>query len=164
MNSDYLTGFFIFVGLCGIPLAIPLIFGALILRNFWKDEISRLIGFLTLKSVVAFPIFLYFYGIVWNDWGIIPPLALYIFFTLCIIYLFRDSLKRNLVARFLLIGDFICWLIAFLLLMLWNNLAATILVAFLPTIYATVSLIYVYKRPDLLKNAQEWTSNENNVH
>ncbi len=150
MDSDYLTGLFISVGMCGIPLAIPALLGAIILKNFWKDDISRLIGFLTLKPVVAFPIFLYFYGIVWSDWGIVPPLALYVFFTLYVIYLFRVKLKEDLIVRFLLIGDFIFWLVAFVVWILRNSIGVTIFGAFLPTIYATVSIIYVYKRSDLL--------------
>ena len=151
MNSDQLTGLFVLLGLCGIPLAIPLIFGIIIIKNFWKDEISRLIGFLILKLIVAFPIFLYFYGVAWSDWGIVVPLALYILFTLSIVYLFRDSLKENMLIRFLLISDFICWLIAFFVVRIfWNSIGIMIFGAFLPTIYATVSLIYVYKRSDLL--------------
>jgi hypothetical protein len=150
MDNDYVTGAFILVGLCGVPLAIPVIFGTIILKNFWKDEISRLIGFLTLKSIIAFPIFLYFYGIVWNDWGLALPLASYIFFTLGIIYFFRDSLKLNVTVRFLLIGDFICWLVALVVLAFWNSIGITIFGAFLPTIYATLFLVYVYKRSGLL--------------
>ncbi len=150
MDSDFLTGLFILVGMCGIPLAIPAIFGAIILKNFWKDDVSRLIGFLAFKPIVTFPIFLYFYGIVWSDWGIALFLALYVFFTFYIIYLFRDNLKKDLVVRFLLIGDFIFWLVVFAVwILFWNNIGATIFGAFLPTIYATVSIIYVYKRSDL---------------
>lgn len=149
MESDYLTGFFILVGMCGIPLAIPVIFGAVILKNFWKDEISRLIGFLTLKLLVAFPIFLYFYGVVLNNWGLALPLVLYFLFTLCVIYFFKDSLRKNIATRFIVIGDFVSWLAVFILFMLLNNLVITIFVAFFPAIYATLSLIYVYKRSDL---------------
>lgn len=150
MDTDYLTAFLIMVG-CSVPLVIPIIFGAVILKNSWKDEISRLIGLLTLKSAAVFSIFFYLFGIVWNGGGIIVPLALYVFLTLSLTYLFRESLKKNFVARLPLIGDFACWPVAFALFIFWNNLGVTISVIFLPTIFATLSLLYVFRRSDLLK-------------
>jgi len=154
MDSDSVTGLFILMGSCGIPLALPLIFGTIILRNFWEDNVGRLLGFLTLKILVAFPIVLYFYGISLNKWGIAIPFTLYVFVTLCILYLFRDSFKLYRIVRFLLLGDFIGWLVVFVLLMFWNSLGITIFLAFLPTIYATISLLYAYKRSDSLKILQ----------
>jgi len=158
MNPDFVTGIFILVGLCGIPLAIPLIFGVIILKNFGKDEIGRLIGFLTLKPVVAFPIFIYLSGMKWiNDifwngrvWGTALPLVFYILLTLCIIYLFKDILNENGVVKFSVVGDILSWLVMFVFWIVWNSMGVIIAETFLPTIYAVVSLIYIYKRSDLL--------------
>jgi len=63
MNPDFATGAFMLAGVCGTPLVIPLVFGSIILKYFWKDEISRLTGFLTLKATLTFLVVLRWYGI-----------------------------------------------------------------------------------------------------
>ena len=138
MDSDYLLGLLILLWTCGIPLALPIIFGSLILKGFWKDEVSRLAGFFALKPVAAFPIYIF----IWGDgiWSTFFPLILYLLLTLCIAFLFRDILKEHIVARYFLLGDIAGWLIAFVFWVYLNSVGLIIAELFLPTIYATLSL------------------------
>lgn len=149
MDSEYLSSLFILLGLCGIPLALPIIFGSLILKGFWKDEVSRLAGFFVLKPILAFPIYIF----IWEDriWGTFFPLMLYLLLTLCIVFLFRDILKENSVARYFLLGDIASWLIATIFWIFLNRIGLIVAELFLPTIYATVSLLYIYNRSNKLK-------------
>ena len=152
MDPEIVSGILILLSLCGIPLALPLIFGVLIFKSFWNDEISRLAGFFTLKPVIVFPLFVF----IWQDHVLETALPLFIslLFTVMIAYYFRRLLRKHILARYFLLGNLIGWLIAFIFWLFWDGIGVILAELFLPTIYATVSLIFAYGRSERMKRSQ----------
>jgi len=98
-----------------VPLLLPFGLGIFILVSSWKIEVSRYIGFLTLKPVFAYPIW---FLISWSDWFnqvydvnlvlmAIVPLIPGIILTLIIVYLFRHLFGTDKLVWLFLIGDII---------------------------------------------------------
>lgn len=102
--------YFIFVGL---PILLPFLIGSAILVLFWKDKLNRLIGFFTLKPVLAYPLWFFIsdtvVGTLHDNWfdnitksfGNLLPLVPAIILSLGIIYLFRGMFTNRLAQLFL---------------------------------------------------------------
>jgi len=144
-----------------LPLLFPFGAGIFILVSNWKDEISRYIGFLTLKPVIAYPIW---FVISFSDWfnkvydtnpvliaavPLIPGIVL----TLIIVYSFRHLFGIDRVVWLFLIGDVIRWMNTFIFTAFTNsNIVFNIFIflvffgLYFPSLYAVVALIVVRKR------------------
>ena len=97
----------------GLPLALPFVVGIVILVGYWEDELNRLIGFFTIKPVLAYPIWFYLtttIGTYWYDnWfdnikqllGSWLPLIPAIILTVGIICAFRNMVTYHLAWLFL---------------------------------------------------------------
>ena len=96
-----------------LPLALPLVVGMIILVGYRKGEINRVIGFFTIKPVLAYPLWFYItttIGTYWYDnWfdnikqllGSWLPLIPAIILTIAIIYVFRNMFTYRLAWLFL---------------------------------------------------------------
>ena len=81
MDPDFVTLLFVLLGSCGFPSALPLIFGAVILKNYGKDSVNRLLGFLTLRTFLVLPVILSLYGLFFYDWSFGFLVAIYLLVT-----------------------------------------------------------------------------------
>src|SRR5215212_7471935 len=96
-----------------LPLALPLIVGIVILVGYGKDELNRLIGFFTIKPVLAYPLWFYITNTVETRWydnwfdainqSLGPVLSLLpaIILSIVICYVFRDMFIHPLAWLFL---------------------------------------------------------------
>ncbi len=146
-SNDLLFYFYILV----LPLLLPLIIGIVILVGFWKDELSRMGGFFTLKPVLAYP--LWFYIILQyfvssssesNPVEGFIPLIPGIVLTVIIAYRFRRLIASNQIAKLFLALDVFRWMYTFSLGFqvdpnIWFGLV-------FPSIYALLAVIIVLVR------------------
>ncbi len=97
----------------GLPILLPFLIGSAILVFSWKDELNRLIGFFTLKPVLAYPLWFYISTTVIDTWydnwldhiihsfGTLLPLVPAIILSIIIIYSFRAMFTNRLAQLFL---------------------------------------------------------------
>jgi hypothetical protein len=96
-----------------LPLALPLVVGIVILVGFWEDELNRLIGFITIKPVLAYPLWFYITTTVVDTWydnwfdnikqsfGSLLPLMPAMILSISIGYVFRIMFTHRLAWFFL---------------------------------------------------------------
>ena len=96
-----------------LPLALPLVVGIVILVGYCETELNRLIGFITLKPVLAYPLWFYItttVGTTWYDnwfdninqsFGSLLPLIPAIILSVLIVYVFRNMFTHRLAWLFL---------------------------------------------------------------
>jgi hypothetical protein len=152
------------------PLSIPFAVGLFILVRYWKDDVGRFIGFLSLKPVIAYPIWFF---ISWSDWYskvydnsrpvlmAVFPLLPGIFLTLITVNFFRYLFKIEKVAWLFLIGDIIRWANTFVFSAFVDNNIVLNLFVFLaffglafPSIYTIIAFIVARKRSNRQSIAQ----------
>ena len=147
-------------------LALPLVIGLFIVIKFWNDELSRYMGFLSLKPVFTVLVWFlvpvsYLYDSLNNIYPL-TTLTAYLWFipelmlTLVIVYSFRYLFNKNSLVWKFLIGDMIRWLSIFVIelipdpnpepyfylqLYIW----AFFMVLF-PSLYAILGFVAVRKR------------------
>jgi len=96
-----------------LPLMLPLAAGLVILVGYGNDELNRLVGFITIKPVIAYPIWFYLAMTVSTTWydnwfdtinqslGHLLPILPAIFLTIGIVYTFRSTFADLLAWLFL---------------------------------------------------------------
>jgi hypothetical protein len=145
-----------------LPLLLPFVGGIFILISHWKDDISRYIGLLSLKPVIAYPIW---FLISWSDWyskvydNTNPvlmaafPLFPGILLTLIIVFLFKRLFKIDKAVWLFLIGDIVRWMNTFVFSSFTDSDVVFNLFVFLvffglafPSLYTIIALDVVRKR------------------
>jgi hypothetical protein len=96
-----------------LPLALPFVVGIVILVGYGKNGLNRLIGFFTIKPVLAYPLWFYITNAVETRWydnwfdainqsfGPLLPLIPAIILSIVISYIFRDMFIHPLTWLFL---------------------------------------------------------------
>jgi hypothetical protein len=96
-----------------LPLTMPLVVGLIILVVYRNDMLNRLIGCITIKPVVAYPLWYYLLNTVgttlYNNWldnvtqptGPLVPLLPAIILSIVIVYAFRNTFTQRLAWLFL---------------------------------------------------------------
>jgi hypothetical protein len=134
------------------PLALPLLIGTLVLVAFWKDRVSRLAGFFTLKPVITYPMFLMFsisnYYSVKSFGELLFPLLPAIGLTLLIVFAFRDLFRKSWIAGLFLAFDIFRWANTLVLNYLESQLFDWMMYIGLifPSLYALLALIVAVVR------------------
>jgi len=145
-----------------LPLSLPFAGGIYILVGYWKDNLSRYIGFLSFKPVIAYPIWFF---ITCTDWFnkvydyhdpvvmAVFPLFPGIFLTLITVFLFRHLFKVEKLVWLFLIGDIVRWVNSFVFSAFVDNDIVFNLFIFLaffglafPSLYTIIALDIVRKR------------------
>jgi hypothetical protein len=152
--------FFFFV----LPLAMPFVVGLIVLVGYGKDELNRLIGCITIKPVVAYPLWFYLTNVVGTTWydnsldditqsaGPLFALLPAIILSIVIVLVFRNTFTHRIAWLFLGLdilrmlntlmltsSDFQFWLFAFGIL--------------LPSMIAILALIIVTTRKKTINSS-----------
>lgn len=149
-----------------IPLVFPLIVGVIILKFNKSDELTSLIGFLTLKPAVTFPIWFVIYFIlslvfpegvnysIQTNYSINIPIASVaaiapgVILTFCLFIIFKRVFRTTKAAWLFLIGDIIRWSYTWVLsITLPEHLDTFACVGFIiPSIYAVAAIAFLESR------------------
>lgn len=138
------------------PLLLPSFISLFILARYWKDDVSKYIGLMSIKPVIAYPIWFF---ISTSDWinqvydlkpilTVVVPLIPAVILTLVIVYFFRHLFPQEESAKVFLIGDIVRWLNTFVFSAFPSALLFSLMYFGLifPSLYAIGGLIIVVKR------------------
>lgn len=146
------TNFNLFV----LPLILPLILGGIILKRFRQYELSRMAGIFTLKPILMYPLWYFFFmdlsvsffedsSFLAGVLSVIPA----IFITILIFARFRNLFSLDRLAWLFLVGDILRWLNTILFM---SSSSGTTFYVFLyvglslPSLYAVIAFIIIRQR------------------